>query len=141
MTSNRWRSWHAQEPSADFTERTVEVLLRDMRPRRAPAGRRWAIAGALAAVMVGGAAWGLAGFAKGAPSLPAPPPPVPTEAPAPAAPRAVPAPSVEVAPPPPPPSLRRKLDTPTSASSAGTRRKVVVPRCFCSPNEAICDCF
>jgi hypothetical protein len=137
MTSNRWKSWQAQEPSASFTERTVAALVRDRLRRRSFGSSRWAIAGAMAAVLVGGAAWGLGGFSLRAHPLPAPPPPATIAPPQP------PTPPTLLAPPPepspsasPPPVPRRKADAPPP-----TRRKVVQPRCFCSPMEAICDCF
>jgi hypothetical protein len=139
MTSNRWKSWRAQEPSAGFTERAVVAILRERRRRIALPPRRWAIVGAMAAVLVGGAAWGLAGFPLRDRREPTPPPIVTVDPPPPPAPRAVRAP-VETAPSasPPPPAPRRKVEARPASSAA---RKVVVPRCFCSPKETICDCF
>ena len=139
MTSNRWRSWHAQEPSASFTDRTVQALLQERRRRRAFGGRRWAIVGAMAAVLVGGAAWGLGSFSLRAHPVPAPPPSATIEPPPPPAPPAVHAPLEPASSAPPSPSIpRRKVEAPAPAVSG---RRVVLPRCFCSPKEAICDCF
>jgi hypothetical protein len=141
MTSNRWKSWPAQEPSSIFTERTVAALLRERRRRPLLPGRRWALAGAMAAVLVGGAAWGLGGFSLRARPLPAPPPPATIEPPP--APPVVHAHPVDVAPPassPAVPAPRRKVEAPPQSSAHGGR-KVVLPRCFCSPYEAICDCY
>jgi hypothetical protein len=137
MTSNRWRSWQAQEPPSGFTERTVATLVRERRRRHSFAGRRWALAGAMAAVLVGGAAWGLGTFSFGERPLPPPPVPEVIAPPPPPAPRAVQAPPPEPLPAASsPPVVRRKPDTAPPA-----KRKVVHPRCFCSPMEAICDCF
>jgi hypothetical protein len=139
MTSNRWTSWRAQEPCAGFTERTVAALLFDKRRRRAFPGRRWIAASAIAAVMAGGAAWGLGAISLGSRPLPAPPPGTTAPAPSPV-PHAVHAPPAEPAPPPSASAApRRKVEAP--ASPATPRRRVVVPRCFCSPNDAMCDCF
>jgi hypothetical protein len=144
MTSNRWQSWRAQEPSTSFTERTVAALARERRRRVAFPARRWAIVGALAAVMVGGAAWGLAGFPLREPPRAAPPLAATIDLPPAPLPEVVHAPPVEVATPAPPSSPsapRRKVEAPPPASSADAGRRVVLPRCFCSPKEAICDCF
>jgi hypothetical protein len=140
MTTNRWKSWRAQEPSAIFTERTVAAIVRDRRRRVALPPRRWAIVGAMAAVLVGGAAWGLAGFPLRDRPEPVPPPVVKVDPPPPPATRAIHAPVVETpAPVAPAPAPRRKVEARPASSAPG--RKVVVPRCFCSPKETICDCF
>jgi hypothetical protein len=140
MTSNRWKAWRAQQPSSSFTERTVAAIVRERRRRFAFAPRRWAVATAMAAVLMGGAAWGLAGFPLRERPKPAPPAAVaadPTPRPPP---RPVPAPVVEAPPPPAPPTAApRRKETRPASSAPG--RKVVVPRCFCSPKETICDCF
>jgi hypothetical protein len=143
MTHSRWKAWHAQEPPSGFTERTVAALLRDRGRRRTFGGRRWALAVAMAAVLVGGAAWGLGGFSLPSRSLPAPPAPATIEPrPEPPA-RVVHEPPAEITPPavPAPSVPRRRVEAPPPATSASAGRKVVLPRCYCSPNEAICDCF
>src|SRR6202041_1182505 len=59
--TNRWDDWKAQEPPPDFAARTGAAALAERaQPGRARrlAGRRAAVACAMAAVMVAGVAWG-----------------------------------------------------------------------------------
>jgi hypothetical protein len=137
MNSKPWSSWGAQVPSPEFAERAVEAMLEDRRARYAPRSRRWLVALAAAAVLAAGGAWGLAAHSSR-------PVAVPVVA---LSPPSTPAPSIDpIAEPPSAPSSpplallpRRKVRAPTHARDAGT--KPILPRCNCSPNDAICDCI
>jgi hypothetical protein len=147
MTSNRLKAWQAQVPEADFAERTVAALARDRRRRRTLTGRRWIVMGAMAAVLIAGGAWGYASLSSlQAHSRAAPfatPPTIRAPDPSPRQPVALPEHPAPVSPASPPASLpHRKVEAPAPVSSPpNAGRTVVVPRCYCSPNEAICDCF
>jgi hypothetical protein len=145
MISNWRQAWPAQKPMADFTERTVAALVRQRRTRSSSAGRRWLGIGVTAAALVTGGAWGFVRVASRPARSTVVPPLVersasserPVEAPPVSAPTTEP----PVAPPAPPAAhSRRGVASPASRNSPPAR-KVVLPRCHCSPNEAICDCF
>jgi len=151
MNSNRWDAWPAQQPPPDFAERTVAAVLRERRPRRVLRRRRSAIVGAMAAVMVAGAAWGFTAWSGGrtAPArVPAAPPEAPTHVVSatrlPDAPASRDAGSEETAatppparraPPPPPPPPSRPHVTPDAG------RRVMVPRCECTADDVLCSCL
>jgi hypothetical protein len=149
MTSNRWKMWKEQEPPADFVDRTVAALMTERRrPPSLGTWRRAAVAAA-AAVLIAGGAFGLGGASLRASRRIAPATiGLPTSGPLliidpprsqPAL-RAAPSETTQPAHSSVPVPPRRKLEAPaTGAADAG--RKVVLPRCYCSPNEAICDCF
>ena len=143
MTSLHPRDWPAQEPPADFAERTALLLL-EQRRRSLRLRRRTLTGGAVAAVMIAGGAWGFARSARpreAMQSLPASAATLEVVAPAPKIePPSVVPPALE--PRAPIPLRHRKSEThaPTAPPDAG--RKVILPRCNCSPSEAtICDCF
>jgi hypothetical protein len=144
MMSNQWKAWPAQSPSADFAERTLVALVRDRRGRFAWLGRRWFMAAAMAAVLIAGGAFGLMRFSS--PRTPPSPGALPsavttrTTAEPPAIPAVRPAePRTSEAPVSATPA-RRRLEAP-AAGPPDAGRRVILPRCNCSPNEAICDCF
>jgi hypothetical protein len=142
---NRYQAWPAEEAPAGFTDRTVAAIVRERRRRRWFRGRHLAIAAAMAAVLAGGAAFGLANLAsvrsvptaRSAEPKPAPPDPLPKPALAPPLPLAPPP-----APAAPSPSPRRRVEAPAPVASApDAGRKIVMPRCYFSQNEAMCDSF
>lgn len=143
MTSLHPRAWPAQEPPADFAERTALLVL-EQRRRSLRVRRRALTGGAVAAVMMAGGAWGFARTARPGEAMQSPPASTATlevVAPAPKIePPSVVPPALE--PRGPVPLRRRKSEVyaPTAPPDAG--RKIILPRCNCSPSEAtICDCF
>ena len=152
MTPNRWDGWEAQEPSADFADRTVAAALRERGVRRRRGGgRRWVGVVAIAATLVAGAAWGFSAW----PSrrvAPAPPPP-PVEITAPVAPVAAPrvtaarddAPTASAlapsAPTPAAPRRRKLLASGPESNIPDAGHKPIVPRCDCAPDQVMCTCF
>ena len=150
MTSNGWKDWRAQAPSPGFAERTVAAVVQERRGTRARSTPRWAAVGALAAVLVAGAAWGFARWSLRPTALPSFDTPEQVPKAHPPSDRAVTTPILE----PPPtdraalshtqalPSPRRKIEAPAPVSPmADGGRKIILPRCNCSSLEAVCDCF
>ncbi len=143
MTSLHPRAWPAQEPPADFAERTALLVL-EQRRRSLRLRRRALTGGAVAAVMIAGGAWGFARSARpreAVQSLPASTATLEVVSPAPKIePPSVAAPALEPRAPVPLRHRKSEAYAPTAPPDAG--RKVILPRCNCSPSEAtICDCF
>jgi hypothetical protein len=143
MTSLHPRAWPAQEPPADFAERTALRVL-EQRRRSLRLRRRALTGGAVAAVMIAGGAWGFARSARpreAMQSFPASTATLEVVSPAPKIePPSVVPPALEPRAPVPLRHRKSEAYAPTAPPDAG--RKVILPRCNCSPNEAtICDCF
>lgn len=145
--SDDWNRWPAQEPPADFADRTVAAMLRVNRPARRM-GSRWFIPLAAAALLVGSASWAMIAMQPAPVVEPTPVvDPVPEVAPAPPpppAPVAVPAPpEPEVEPPPAPAPRPRPLavaPAPPVEAEPDAGAIVVVPRCICEHGTLICSC-
>jgi hypothetical protein len=145
-------AWPAQEPPSDFADRVATAIVieriagqRAHRTSSRPRGR-WLVAGAVAASMAAGAAWGLARFTHSArvPAVPAPPDTAaPVVAPAPpAAVRADPAmPQPEPIARTPRPKRRPEPAASAAAADAGGPPKVILPRCNCAQAEGVCGCL
>ncbi len=144
MTLHRWDAWEPREPPDDFAERTVAVALRERRARRRGNGVRWVGLGAAAAMLIGGAAWGLSARSVKRDRAPEPVASIP----------ATPARSMDLLPVRPldladagarcpvvTPAYRKPQVAAPESSASDAGRKVIVPRCDCALDQVMCTCF
>jgi hypothetical protein len=144
MRPNRWDAWEPQAPPDDFAGRTVATALEQRQARRRTGKARWGALAAAAAMMVGGAAWGLSAWSgrNVVPLSPTPaaPAPDPARSIEPLARRFPPAdagsPALGTI-----PSRPRRPRAPPEIGAPDAGRKVIVPACDCVPDQVMCTCF